>query len=150
MPKVNIHCPYCGSKALLRPSSVVYGDAALHPRNPMYVCARYPACNAYVAAHRKTRLPMGTLADSELRHRRLEAHHAITSLQKEWGISKQQIYSLLRAELKLPGELTHIAMCSEYRCDQIIDYCNRSRVERRFSNEASNPKADLGTAVAGH
>lgn len=80
MKRVNIKCPYCGSRALLRPASVVYGTKATDPDAPYYVCARFPTCNAYVAAHRDTRLPMGTLANGELRHKRLETHRAFNRL----------------------------------------------------------------------
>ena len=64
MKRINITCPVCGSKAYLRPASVVYGDKAPDPDAKYYVCGRYPACDCYVAAHRKTMLPMGTLADT--------------------------------------------------------------------------------------
>ena len=64
MKRINITCPVCGSKAYLRPASVVYGDKAPDPDAKYYVCGRYPACDCYVAAHRKTLLPMGTLADT--------------------------------------------------------------------------------------
>ena len=67
MKRINITCPVCGSKAYLRPASVVYGDKAPDPDAKYYVCGRYPACDCYVAAHRKTMLPMGTLADKALR-----------------------------------------------------------------------------------
>lgn len=64
MKRVNIKCPYCGSRVLLRPAPVVYGPKARDPAAPCYVCARYPACDSYVAAHRDTGLPMGTLANT--------------------------------------------------------------------------------------
>ena len=63
-----IHCPYCGAKATLRPSSAVYGDAA-KTDGYLYVCDRYPKCDSYVGAHKKTKLPMGTLANGDLRGR---------------------------------------------------------------------------------
>ena len=31
MKKKQIHCPYCGAKASLRPASVVYGEATKVP-----------------------------------------------------------------------------------------------------------------------
>ena len=71
--KVHLTCPQCHSKALLRPASVVYGSKA-DPGAKVYVCARYPACNSYVNAHRHTNQPMGTLADAALRRKRREAH----------------------------------------------------------------------------
>lgn len=61
MKRVNIKCPYCGSRAYLRPASVVYGQKASASDAPLYVCARFPACDSYVAAHKSSRRPMGTL-----------------------------------------------------------------------------------------
>lgn len=80
MKRVNIKCPYCGSRALLRPASVVYGPKAINLSAPYYVCAHYPACDSYVATHRDNRLPMGTLANAELRRKRIQAHVALGRL----------------------------------------------------------------------
>lgn len=77
MKRVNIKCPYCGSQAFLRPASVVFGEKATDPTAPYYVCAHYPACDSYVSAHRASHMPMGTLADAALRHKRIEAHAAM-------------------------------------------------------------------------
>lgn len=73
MQQANIKCPYCSSRAILRPASVVYDPKANDTAAP-YVCGRYPACNSYVAAHKASRLPMGTPANGELRRKRIEAY----------------------------------------------------------------------------
>ena len=88
MKKVNIKCPYCGARAFLRPASVVYGERAA-PGAKLYVCARYPACDAYVAAHQATQLPMGTLANKALRRQRRTAHTAFNRLW-EYGYTSWQ------------------------------------------------------------
>ena len=49
--KNTVRCPYCGAEAKLRSATVVYGDATLNKNGYVYVCDRYPACDAYVAAH---------------------------------------------------------------------------------------------------
>lgn len=90
MKRINITCPACGSRAYLRPASVVYGDKAPDPDAKYYVCGRYPACDCYVAAHRKTMLPMGTLADKALRKKRHDAHVALDSLWKN-GVTAVRI-----------------------------------------------------------
>ena len=41
MKKTTIRCPYCGARATLRPSSVVYGERA-KPGGYLYICDRYP------------------------------------------------------------------------------------------------------------
>lgn len=123
MKRVNIKCPYCGSRALLRPASAVYGTKAADPTAPYYVCARFPICDAYVAAHKKTCLPMGTLANAELRRKRIQAHAALDRLWEGGLMSKKQAYLWLQAKLGLPGEETHIGRFSTFRCEQVIRLC---------------------------
>ena len=81
MKRINIKCPYCGSQALLRPASLVHKHAA--PGEEVYVCARFPTCDAYVSAHRDSHLPMGTLADRPLRQKRRQAHIALNRLWEQ-------------------------------------------------------------------
>lgn len=107
MKRINITCPACGSRAYLRPASVVYGDKAPDPDAKYYVCGRYPACDCYVAAHRKTMLPMGTLADKALRKKRHDAHVALDSLWKNGIMSRKEAYRLLQLSMGLPAEDAH-------------------------------------------
>ena len=128
MKQVNIKCPYCGSRAILRPTSVVYGQRAKDPDAPLYVCARYPACDSYVAAHQKSHLPMGTLAGPELRRKRREAHAALGRLWESGLMNRKQAYFWLQAKLGLPEEEAHIGKFSEERCEQVIRLCRRFRI----------------------
>ena len=124
MKRVNIRCPYCGSRALLRPASVVYGPRAADPAVPYYVCARYPACDSYVAAHRDTHLPMGTLANRPLRRKRIDAHRAFNRLWESGLMTKKQAYLWLQAKLGLPKQEAHIGKFSLFRCEEVISLCN--------------------------
>lgn len=124
MKHVNIKCPYCGSRALLRPASVVYGPKADDPAAPYYVCARYPVCNSYVAAHKKTELPMGTLADGTLRRKRIEAHRSFDRLWISGLMTKKQAYRWLQAKLDLPEQEAHIGKFSLFRCEEVIRLCS--------------------------
>ncbi len=92
----------------------------------LYVCDRYPQCDAYVAAHRKSKLPMGTLANSDLRHKRIEAHKAFDWMWRSGLMSKQQAYKWMQAKLALNEKQAHIAMFSEYMCDQLIAICTQA------------------------
>ena len=78
--KQKIYCPYCGAEAKLRPASVVYKENTIDETAYLFVCDRYPKCDSYVNAHRDSKKPMGTLANSELRNRRILAHHALAKL----------------------------------------------------------------------
>ena len=125
LKRVNIHCPNCGAKAALHPASFVYGnDRGTYKY--LYVCDRYPACNSYVAAHRTTRLPLGSLADGDLRHKRILAHHALHSVQAQLGMNRDQSYRWLQTQMGLPGDQVHIAKCGDYRCEQIIRICENA------------------------
>ena len=124
MKRVNIKCPYCGARAFLRPASVVYGERAA-PGSKLYVCGNYPACDSYVAAHRVSRLPMGTLANRELRRKRRMAHIALNRLWESGMMSKKEAYRWMQVQMGLPETEAHIAKFSEMRCEQVIRLCDR-------------------------
>lgn len=123
MKRANIKCPYCGAQASLRPASVVRSHAA--PGEEVYVCARYPACDAYVAAHRESHLPMGTLADRSLRWKRRQAHIALNQLWEQGLMTRKEAYRWLQVQLGLPESEAHIGHFSAYRCEQVIGLCER-------------------------
>lgn len=124
MKRVNIKCPYCGSKAFLRPAALVRQGKSTEPGEEVYVCARYPACDSYVAAHRVSRLPMGTLANRELRRKRRQAHLALNRLWENGMMSKREAYHWLQIQMGLPESEAHIAKFSEMRCEQVIRLCS--------------------------
>ena len=127
-----IHCPYCGAKATLRPSSAVYGDAA-KTDGYLYVCDRYPKCDSYVGAHKKTILPMGTLANGDLRNKRIQAHKAFDWMWKSGLMTKWQAYKWMQGKLDLSDEQAHIAMFSEYMCDRLIAECNKAYANQQMA-----------------
>lgn len=125
MKRVNIHCPYCGAKASLRPSRVVYGDND-KTDGYLYVCDRYPKCNSYVGAHKSNKQPMGTLANGDLRNKRIQAHKAFDWMWKSGFMTKWQAYKWMQGKLALNEEQAHIAKFSEYMCDRLIAECGKA------------------------
>ncbi len=123
MKRISIKCPYCGAQAHLRPASVVRRHA--QPCEEVYVCARYPVCDAYVSAHQESRLPMGTLADRHLRGKRRQAHIALSQLWEQGYMSRKEAYRWLQVQLGLPESEAHIGHFSEFRCEQVINICSR-------------------------
>lgn len=122
--KQKIYCPYCGAEAKLRPASTVYKENTIDENAFLFVCDRYPACDSYVNAHRDTKRPMGTLANSELRNRRILAHHALAKMWENGIMSKDQAYKWLQVKFGLSKDQAHIGMFSEYMCDRVIATCN--------------------------
>ena len=125
MKRINIKCPYCNSQAFLRPASAVHGQEYRQPGDEVYVCARYPACDSYVSAHRCTRLPMGTLANRPLRIKRMEAHEAFNRLWKSGMMSRTAAYRWLQVQMGLSR--------AEYLCGVTIP--RKSTNERREFHE---------------
>lgn len=76
MKQKPIRCPYCGSTAILKDASYVYGSKSKGGK--VYVCSRYPECNSYVGVHPGTNIAKGTLADKQLRFKRIQAHQTLT------------------------------------------------------------------------
>ena len=109
MKQARIHCPYCGSLAMLRPASAIHGLSDISAGTYLYVCRRWPACDAYVTADRRTKQPLGTLANGDLRHKRILAHHALHSVQAQLGMNRDQSYCWLQTQMGLPGDKVHIA-----------------------------------------
>lgn len=127
LKRTRIHCPYCGSLAILRPARVVYGDRPESKNTWLYMCRRWPACDAYVKAHPDgNHRPMGRLANSTVRRKRVQAHKALKVLQQSWGLDKDGVYAWLQSELGLPASDVHIAMFGEYRCNQVIKLCRQA------------------------
>ena len=118
-----IKCPYCHAHASLRPASLVYGSTPQTSGKFLYVCDRWPACNAYVSAHERTLLPMGTLANGDLRHKRILAHRALKKLQQDCHMEKWEVYIWLQSKLGLNDRQAHIGMFSDGMCDEVIRLC---------------------------
>ena len=79
-----------------------------------------------MGAHKKTKLPMGTLANGDLRNKRIQAHKAFDWMWKSGLMTKWQAYKWMQGKLDLSDEQAHIAMFSEYMCDRLIAECNKA------------------------
>ena len=81
-----MHCPYCGSPVIYRTADGIYKENT--KRAMLFVCSRYPSCNAYVRANKVTKKPIGTLADPSLRRLRNQAHRFFNRLYESGLMSK--------------------------------------------------------------
>lgn len=109
-----ITCPYCGAPAVLRDASFVYGDHALVDK--LYVCAHYPACDSYVGVFKNSEVPKGTLANSELRNKRILAHRAFDAIWKQGIMTRGQTYQWMQHKFSLTKQQAHIGNFSDYMC----------------------------------
>lgn len=116
-------CPHCGAIAQIRAASEIYND----PRrtDELYVCRNYPKCNTYVGMHRGTRIPLGSLANGDLRNLRIKAHRKFDQLWQSGIMPRHAAYRWLADSLGLALDDAHIGKFGEYRCQQVIEQCDR-------------------------
>ena len=119
----SIRCPYCKGPVSFRSADGIYRDN----RNKvmLYVCNRYPKCDAYVRTHAGTNIPVGTLANHELRTLRREAHFYFDQLHQTGLMSKQDSYQWLADLICVPLSEAHIGLLGEYYCKQVIEESRR-------------------------
>lgn len=123
-----MRCPYCGAPVVLRSADGIYYD---NSRGTMlYVCSRYPECDAYVRVHQGTNVPVGTMANRRLRELRKQAHHEFDKLYKSGVMSKQEAYYWLAYMISAPLSLAHIGYLGEYYCEVVIKE-SRKLLERK-------------------
>jgi len=121
---LNQRCPYCGSDTIIMDSKKIYGKDYGY----VIACRNYPKCDAYVGCHGKTQIPMGTIANKELRELRHEAHKYFDPLWKikiKKGIynGRYLAYSWLSSRMKIPLNRTHIGMFDEKKTKKCIEIC---------------------------
>ena len=121
--RIYVKCPYCGRNAVLRSASYVYSSAA--PDKHLYVCSGYPECDSYVGVHEGTLMPKGTLANGDLRHKRIETHRLFYAIWKNGIFSRKDAYRWLQDIFCLTHEQAHIGEFSDYRCDCLMAECQK-------------------------
>ena len=111
-----MRCPYCGGTVSYRSAKGIY--KAPFDNAMLYVCNNYPECDSYVKCHDGTKIPMGSLANKELRMKRKEAHKYIAELQNKGLQTKEGTYTWLH-QISLDGNC-HIGSMGLYACNQVI------------------------------
>lgn len=114
-----IRCSYCGASVTLRSAEGIIPQ--YKPGTMLYVCRNYPACDSYVKVHPGTKLPMGSLANKELRSLRRKAHFHFDQLYKTGLMTREDAYEWLSSILALPMGNAHIGQLGPYYCQQVID-----------------------------
>ncbi len=117
--KRGVRCPYCGSAVVLRSAEGIYHDSAKGAK--LYVCSKYPACDAYVRVFDGTNTPAGSLANGDLRALRIEAHRCFDQIHRLGLMSRRDAYTWLAGVVAAPMAHAHIGQLGEYGCKQVIE-----------------------------
>ena len=140
-----MRCPYCGKPVVYRSADGIYKD---NSRDTMlYVCSDYPRCDAYVRVHAGTNIPVGTLANHELRTLRRTAHHYFDQLYQSGIMTKQDAYQWLADQISAPLSQAHIGYLGEYYCKQVIEQ-SRKILNRHSKKQKPSFREARGGAMA--
>ena len=69
---------------------------------------------------------MGSLANKNLRYKRILAHEALEELRQIRHMETWAVYVWLQMKLELTPDKAHIGMFSEEMCDHLISVCRES------------------------
>jgi hypothetical protein len=114
-------CPYCGSGVRFSDRSVLVNKNSSSKLANVYVCAKYPTCDAYVGCETGTDIPLGTLANEELRKYRMEAHKAFDWMWTSGRVTRTKAYGIMQKVMELTEETAHIGMMDIEQCQQVIE-----------------------------
>lgn len=114
---ITIVCPYCGSIAKLEDSDRIYNGKSY---GLMYICSKYPTCDAYVGVHKGTDKPLGRLANPELRTWKKKCHALIDPLWKTGKMTRQDVYKLIQTTMGMTSEEAHVGKFDVEDCKKLI------------------------------
>jgi len=121
----------CGSFAALVDGSVIYPHRPDLHQKKFWQCA---PCDAYVGCHPPAgkngkggqgdgTVPLGRLANAELRRWKSKAHEAFDPLWKNKGMHRKKAYQWLAKQLGIDAEDCHIGMFDVELCKRTIGAC---------------------------
>jgi hypothetical protein len=119
-----MNCPYCNQPAKYGPNEYFY-NGKRYGRS--YMCYYCKPCGAYVGTHNNTTVPLGTMANQELRKWRKEAHNAFDRVWKNKRISRKEAYRWLSKTLGVKE--IHIGESDIFTCKEIIKIMNSPIIE---------------------
>ena len=107
-------CPFCGGKPEWVENKTVYGGVNFGKSYMIWLCR---PCDAFVGCHNNTKVPLGTMANEEMREWRKKAHAAFDPLWKSGDMTRANAYRMLVKKL---GKTIHIAESDVEQCKKII------------------------------
>lgn len=115
-------CPHCGDNVHIEPNSNIYGKS--YGEWPWaYVCED-DECDSYVGMHPYTDIPLGTLANKQIREARKQAKSRFHFYMNENGLSRTQAYQKLAECMHIDVNECHFGWFDVSQCQQAENYLN--------------------------
>lgn len=117
-----VKCDYCGKPAQLVTGKKIYPHRKDLSELKFWECE---PCRAYVGCHRNSKdIPLGRLANEELRKAKKKAHSYFDPTWREGDRSRKDAYTWLAHKLGIPRQECHIGMFDLEQCKQVVVACN--------------------------
>lgn len=113
-------CPYCTGKVKLVDNSEIYRGRSYGDWPYAYWCK---PCDAMVGLHPDTDLPLGTMADKELRDARKESKALFLRVMSVESMSRSKAYEWLSKKMQIPKSECHFGHFDEDRCSMAFNIC---------------------------
>ena len=131
-----ITCPYCNQPAQLVTGTTIY------PRRPDLASMKFhqcAPCDAYVGCHKAGAymvvagkkvvsdgtLPLGRLADADLRRAKQRAHAAFDPIWQGRAMGRKDAYAWLAKQMHLKADEAHIGEFDVAQCGRVVEACER-------------------------
>lgn len=118
MNGAKVTCHYCN-----RPAEFVGGDV-IYPHRPDLFAKKFyrcVPCKAYVGTHGGTVIPLGLLANAELRAAKSAAHAIFDISWKSGHMKRASAYKKLAELLGIEAKNCHIGMFDVAMCKKVIE-----------------------------
>ena len=113
-------CIYCGAQVIFTSNAEVYGREYGNGK-----CYRCTKCDSYVGVHDGTNIPLGRLANKEIRALKVQCHNLFDPAWKgsQKHLRRGEAYKLLARELGIPAKECHFGWFDKdmlLRCMEIL------------------------------
>lgn len=114
-------CPYCGGEVVCTTNDAIYNGRTYGEYPWIYMCVNK---DAYVGLHPYTAIPLGSLADKELREWRNKSKNVFYKWAKSKGMhGRKESYPALAELMGLEVEQTHFGWFDVEQCKKVIQVC---------------------------
>jgi len=113
-------CRYCGDSVVLVNNSEIYNGRTYGDWPYAYLCS---GCRAYVGLHPDTDIPLGTLANDQLRKDRNASKAVFHRLKEDRGFSRTLAYQWLAGQMGISVDECHFGWFEHEQCAQASRVC---------------------------
>ncbi|MBE8596809.1 zinc-finger-containing protein [Xenorhabdus sp. BG5] len=116
-------CRYCNGTVTIVSHEDVYGQS--YGNWPwLYICT---TCRAYVGMHPFTDIPLGTLANKEVRAARNSCKRYFEQIWRSGRLTRTEAYHWLAKQLEISPSQCHFGWFDTDMCERAANICRRFR-----------------------